>query len=93
MDIMTNIMIAFGSETGTAEGLAEQTATVLTAKGYQCQVIDLEDFTLEDLSSAQVFLLITSTFGEGEPPTNAEVFYGFPCSFDKIISFYKERAL
>lgn len=26
-------------------------------------------------------------------PTNAEVFYGFPCSFDKIISFYKERAL
>lgn len=26
-------------------------------------------------------------------PNNDEVFYGFPCSFDKIISFYKERAL
>ena len=26
-------------------------------------------------------------------PHNDEVVYGFPCSFDKIISFYKERAL
>jgi hypothetical protein len=26
-------------------------------------------------------------------PTDNEVYYGFPCSFDKIISFYKERAL
>lgn len=26
-------------------------------------------------------------------PDNNEVFYGFPCSFDKIISFYKEHAL
>ena len=72
---MTKITIAFGSETGTAEGLAEETATTLSAKGYECQVIDLEDFTLDILSNAQVFLLITSTFGEGEPPTNAEDFY------------------
>jgi hypothetical protein len=26
-------------------------------------------------------------------PESHEVFFGFPCSFDKIISFYKERAL
>jgi ribosomal protein S4 len=26
-------------------------------------------------------------------PQNNEVFFGFPCSFNKIISFYKERAL
>ena len=26
-------------------------------------------------------------------PKANEVYYGFPCSFDKIISFYKERAL
>ena len=84
MDIMTKITIAFGSETGTAEGLAEETATTLSAKGYQCQVVDLEDFTVEALSESQVFLLITSTFGEGEPPTNAEDFYDELMSADAL---------
>jgi hypothetical protein len=26
-------------------------------------------------------------------PEIHEVFYGFPCSFNKLISFYKERSL
>jgi sulfite reductase (NADPH) flavoprotein alpha-component len=75
MNVMTDITIAFGSETGTSEGLAQDAAKILTAKGYNCHVIDLEDFTLDILIKIKLLLLITSTFGEGEPPTNAELFY------------------
>ena len=75
MDVMTEITIAFGSETGTSEGLAQDAAAILANKGYTCHVIDLEDFTIEDLEQIKFLLLITSTFGEGEPPTNAEFFY------------------
>jgi sulfite reductase (NADPH) flavoprotein alpha-component len=72
---MTEITIAFGTETGNSESLAKSTARKLQALGHQAQVIDLEEFTLELLSSCQFLLLITSTYGEGEPPGNSEAFY------------------
>jgi len=75
MDVMTDITIAFGSETGTAEGLAFDTSKALKSLGYSCQVVDLDEYTIDELSQSKIFLMITSTFGEGEPPGNAEFFY------------------
>ena len=71
-DVMTEITIAFGTETGNSESLAKSTARKLQVMGHQSRIVDLEDFTLDDLSSCKVLLIITSTYGEGEPPGNAE---------------------
>lgn len=75
MDVMTEITIAFGTETGNSESLALDTSKKLQSLGYPSSVVNLEDFTLDDLSRAQVLLIITSTYGEGEPPENARDFY------------------
>ena len=75
MDVMTEITIAFGTETGNSESLARDTSKKLQSLGYSSNVVDLEEFTLDALAQAKVLLLITSTYGEGEPPDNAQHFY------------------
>lgn len=72
---MSVIKIVFGTETGNSESLAKLTAKRLMAQGHQVTVTDLEDYTVADLKSEQILLVITSTYGEGEPPSNAEEFY------------------
>ena len=72
---MTEITIVFGTETGNSESLARDTAKRLQALSVAARVIDLEEFTLEDVASCAYLLMITSTYGEGEPPSNAEAFY------------------
>ena len=72
---MSEIKIVFGTETGNSESLAKQTAKRLQAQGHQVSVVDMEDYTAADLSAEQVLLVITSTYGEGEPPANAEDFF------------------
>lgn len=65
------ITICFGSETGNAEGLADDTKAYFEGKGQQVEQFALEDVTLADLAAKEHVLIITSTWGDGEPPSNA----------------------
>ncbi|WLP91427.1 sulfite reductase subunit alpha [Gordonia sp. NB41Y] len=67
--------IAYGSQTGTAEYLAEQVADRARTQGFVPQVCALEDLDLGALSAVRRLLVITSTYGEGEMPDNAEMFW------------------
>lgn len=71
----TPVTILFGSQTGTCETLCKKAAKQLKAANCDPKVIDLGDFTPEDLKSVEHVLLITSTYGEGEPPDNAQSFH------------------
>ncbi len=66
-----NIAVLWGSETGTAQYLAEATEMKLNAAGFQSQAIDMSDVQLESLSIYPTILVITSTWGDGDPPSNA----------------------
>ena len=69
------IVIAYGTETFNSEGLAHETQDLLLENGFEADVLDLEDFAEETFDELDVFLVITSTFGDGEPPSNAEDAY------------------
>ena len=67
-----NISILYGSETGNAQGLAEQAGDYLKSNiRYEVSVKDLGDVSVGDLKSLENILLITSTWGDGEAPSNA----------------------
>jgi len=66
-----NIAILWGSETGTAQSLAEKTELTLSAQGFQAKEMDMSDVKVENLTSYQTILVITSTWGDGDPPSNA----------------------
>jgi sulfite reductase (NADPH) flavoprotein alpha-component len=67
-----SITILYGTETFTAEGYAERTGEALEELGYEVTVTDMEDFEPEDLATLRTLLIITSTYGNGDPPASAE---------------------
>ncbi len=68
------VTILWGSQTGNAEGCAKQLAKSLKSPQFETQVRDLADYEIAQLSQEKHILLITSTYGDGEPPDNASDF-------------------
>ena len=67
-----SLAIFFGSQTGNAAGLAEKTAKMAANYGLEPNVIDMDGYDPAKFSSHKRILIITSTWGEGEMPDNAE---------------------
>ena len=66
------LLVLYGSETGTAERFARQTARCL--QSFRPQVLGMDEFHPEELAPETVLLVVTSTFGEGEMPGNGRLF-------------------
>lgn len=66
------VLILYGSETGTAEAMARQTARRL----YSCRptVLSLNECDPRTIPKGSIVLIIASTFGEGALPGNATLF-------------------
>jgi sulfite reductase (NADPH) flavoprotein alpha-component len=65
------VIILWGSETGTAQGLADMTQTRLADAGLAARSVDMGSVTtLAALQGCQRVLILTSTWGDGEPPSN-----------------------
>jgi len=67
--------VYFGTETGNSEAVAKQTAKFLQSRGLESQAINLSKIPSSALASEDYALIVTSTFGEGDPPDSAKVFY------------------
>ncbi len=68
------VLVAFASQSGTAERLAWQSAGALQAGGLAVQVTPLAGLAPEALAGARRALFVVSTFGDGEPPDGARAF-------------------
>ena len=66
------ILILYASETGTAEGFARKAARQL--QPFRPQVMALDDYPVDSLAAEKLLLIITSTFGNGEMPSNGKRF-------------------
>jgi sulfite reductase (NADPH) flavoprotein alpha-component len=69
------LTILFGSQTGTAEGLAKRAAKEAGKRGFAATVFELTQFDLGRLAAEKNVLVIVSTYGEGDPPDNAKAFH------------------
>lgn len=71
------LLVMYGSQTGTAEGLAKKTAKAAEGRGFAPKLVSMEKYSEVDLSKEENVLIITSTYGEGEPPDAAQAFWGW----------------
>lgn len=62
------VHIAYGTESGNAEALADTTASQLKSRGYQAEVSNLADLQPDQLPAMSPLLVIVSTWGDGDPP-------------------------
>ncbi|HUR56389.1 MAG TPA: sulfite reductase subunit alpha [Opitutaceae bacterium] len=72
---LTPLTILFGSQTGTAETLAKRVAKEAGKRGFAAMVLDMAQTDAARLASEKNVLIITSTYGDGEPPDNAKALH------------------
>ena len=69
------LLVLYGSQSGSAEGLAKKFAKEAAAKGFAPRVMELNAAARLDLTQEARAVIITSTWGDGEPPDNATEFW------------------
>jgi sulfite reductase (NADPH) flavoprotein alpha-component len=69
------LTILFGSQTGSSESLAKLAAKEAGKHGFAAIVMDMVKFSPAKLAQEKNVLIITSTYGDGEPPDNAKALH------------------
>ena len=74
-DKASELLILYGTESGNAESLAEQTLEKANKLGFKAKISNMAEISLATLKKADNLLVIVSTWGEGDPPETAADFY------------------
>ncbi|MHA3022634.1 diflavin oxidoreductase [Mycobacterium sp. BMJ-28] len=70
-----SLIVAYGTDMGNAEDAAMTFAESVAAIGIQAEAIELNQVELAELQTATHFVSVVSTFGEGEFPDTATLFW------------------
>ncbi len=70
----TSLLLAYASQTGFAQEIAERSAASLRAAGVQVRLRELGKVTAETLADSDRVLFVASTTGEGDAPDTALAF-------------------
>jgi sulfite reductase (NADPH) flavoprotein alpha-component len=69
------LLVVFGSQTGTAQALAKRVGQLASARGFDARVRDAAEHGKVDWRTERTLLVVTSTYGDGEMPDNAQGFW------------------
>jgi sulfite reductase (NADPH) flavoprotein alpha-component len=67
--------ILYGSQSGNAESIAKRLVKEAKNQGYDTTIAPLEKANPVALAQEKCALIVTSTWGEGDPPDNAAAFW------------------
>ncbi|MEM1409719.1 MAG: sulfite reductase subunit alpha [Pseudomonadota bacterium] len=67
--------IMYGTQTGNAEAVAQQAAEVAQANGFAPRIHEMDAIEMGTLAQMRAALFVVSTYGEGEMPDNAQIFW------------------
>ncbi|MEI6818727.1 MAG: sulfite reductase subunit alpha [Verrucomicrobiota bacterium] len=71
------VTVLYASQTGTAEGLAKKLLKTLKKGNFAPEIHDVANYDCAKLSGEKNLLIITSTYGDGEPPDSATEFHAW----------------
>ncbi len=74
------IIVAFGSNLGSSEGIAREIAADAARGGFETELTELDSFT-GDIPTDALFVVVTSSYN-GQPPDNAKDFCEWLSSLD-----------
>lgn len=69
------LVVLFGSQTGTAQNLAKRLAREAGPHGISARVVDAAEHAKVDWQKEARLLVVTSTYGDGDMPDNAQNFW------------------
>lgn len=74
-DLEFSLVVAYGTDMGNAEDAAMTFAEAATAAGIPAEAVELNQVELDQLDTTTHFIVVTSTFGDGEFPDTAALFW------------------
>ncbi|WP_337880046.1 assimilatory sulfite reductase (NADPH) flavoprotein subunit [Rheinheimera sp.] len=72
-----SLTVLFASQTGNAKGVATKIKAAAEQQGLAVQLQDIASYKTNQLAKEKYLLIVTSTYGEGEPPESAVAFHKF----------------
>jgi sulfite reductase (NADPH) flavoprotein alpha-component len=72
-----NLTVLYGSETGNCAALSAELVERAKTAGLPARLQNMADYKTRQLKEEQDLLVITSTYGEGDPPQPAASFFEF----------------
>lgn len=74
------LTILYGSQTGNAKGVANQLKAKAESRGLAVKLVNMADYKPNQLKKEKFIAVAVSTYGEGEPPEDAENLHEFLAS-------------
>ena len=71
------LTILYGSQTGNAKAVANKIKAAAEQQGIAVKLTDIGSYKTTQLVKEKYLLIVTSTYGEGEPPESAVAFHKF----------------
>lgn len=69
------ITILVGTMTGTADIVAQEVKRLIDAAGHPCEILQMDNLKADVFQRPGLFLICTSTYGQGDVPDNARDFF------------------
>jgi sulfite reductase (NADPH) flavoprotein alpha-component len=71
------LTILYGSQTGNAKGVASKLKEQAESRGLTAKLVNMADYKPTALKKEKFITVVVSTYGEGEPPEDAESLHEF----------------
>jgi sulfite reductase (NADPH) flavoprotein alpha-component len=71
------LTILYGSQTGNAKAVATKVKAAAEQQGIAAKLFDIGSYKTTQLAKEKYLVIVTSTYGEGEPPESAMAFHKF----------------
>jgi len=71
---MTDLLVSYGSQSGNASGFASRLVSMAELRGLTVKLLPLSKVEPFSWSQYKLVVIVTSTYGEGAAPDNAEAF-------------------
>lgn len=75
-----SLTILYGSQTGNAKSVATQLKDQAQSRGLAVNLVNMADYKPNNLKKEKYLTVVVSTYGEGEPPEDAENLHEFLAS-------------
>lgn len=76
-EAQATLTIIYGSQTGNAKAVAQQTHQAAEQLGFTTRLINAANYKPKQLSTETHLIVIISTHGEGDPPEDAETLHQY----------------
>lgn len=71
------LTVLYASQTGNSRQVAHRLGAAMTGNGLSANLYSMADYPVNKLADERHLLIVTSTYGEGQPPEDAEMLHRY----------------